>query len=753
MILISSILIFALPIGDIRVLPSTANAQYVTTISGLTIGSQYDETQVPDALKKLYQTGYFDYVAIDTSLVDSKIDITIQVEQPPKLARLEIAGNRKIKTNALLKEIAADSNAVLTARQLFDWERKVREQYKKKNYLLAKITTKLIESDKPGFSVARIEIEEGKGVHIYTISFVGNKEIPSIRLERLMKNRPKWFILRSGRFDDQKFKQDVEKIEAFYQDRGWIDAKVTETELPIDSLGQLNIVIHVNEGRKYYTGTFVFEGREVLPESILTKAVVLEKSKPYSLSLSKLSVDRIRRAYWEEGYIYASVDPIETLRNDTVDVAFHIVEGIPATVRRIVIKGNNNVRENAIRREIALLPGSIFKYSKVERSQRNIMYTGLFEDVRFYPEEVEGEQGSIDLVFVVKEKQSGEISVGVQYAGKEEGLQGTLKLSHPNVFGGGQNGHLLLEKGATSTQASIGLTEPWLFDTPTSLGGEIHYTTEQKELYDAAKTAYNKTSLGGSVSVSRPLPLDYTRGGLTFAVDRIYIDSVAKRPFPNDPILGFDPLSYPKTTISTTVNLVRDSRDNTTNPSSGSLVNESIEFAGGPLGGDISFIKENLDVQINFPLAWEKRIVLTQKMRLGYITGYRASDTIPIYERYRPGGTSYDGFIRGYDDYSLGTVVNGALVGGKVMSVFNTELKVKITSQIAIIGFFDAGDAWESLDQVNFSELNKGTGVGIRFEVPMVGVLGFDAGFGLDYPAGTKLSEIFHPHFQISRSF
>lgn len=750
---ILSILVYTLPIGDVRVLPSTANAQYVTTISGFASGATYDETQVSDALKKLYQTGYFDYVAIDTALVDSKIDITIQVEQPPKLSKLEVVGNRKIKTNALLKEIAADSNAILTARQLFDWERKVRDQYKKKNYLLAKVTTRLIESDRPGFSVARIEIEEGKGVHISTISFVGNKEIPSIRLERLMKNRPKWFIFRSGRFDDQKFKKDIEKIEVFYQDRGWIDAKVTETELPIDSVGQLNIVVHVDEGRKYYTGIFDFQGREVLPESTLTKAVVLENSKPYSLSLSKLSVDRIRRAYWEEGYIYASVDPIEKLRNDTVDVTFNIVEGIPATVRRIVIKGNDNVRENAIRREIALLPGSLFKYSKVERSQRNIMYTGLFEDVRFYPEEVEGEQGSIDLVFVVKEKQSGEISVGVQYAGKEEGLQGTLKLSHPNVFGGGQSGHLLLEKGATSTQASIGLTEPWLFDTPTALGGELHYVTEQKELYDAASTAYNKTSLGGSVSVSRALPLDYTRGGLTFAVDRIYIDSVAKRPFPNDPILGFDPLSYPKTTVSTTLNLVRDSRDNTTNPSSGSLVNQSIEFAGGPLGGDISFIKENLDVQINFPLAWERRIVLTQKMRLGYITGYKASDTIPIYERYRPGGTSYDGFVRGYDDYSLGTIVNGALVGGRVMSVFNTELKVKITPQIAIIGFFDAGDSWESLDQVNFSELNKGTGLGIRFEVPLVGVLGFDAGFGLDYPAGTKLSEIFHPHFQISRSF
>lgn len=751
--LVVSLFILSLPIGEVRVLPSSANANFIGTIAGFSAGVNYDESQVAEAIRKLYQTGYYDYVAIDTSLVDSTVQVTIQVEQPSRLERLEIVGNRKIKTNNLLKEIAADSDAVLSARQIFDWERKVREQYKKKNYLLAKVSTKIIESDKQGYSIARLEIEEGKGVHISTISFTGNNSVQSIRLERLMKNRPKWFILRSGRFDDQKFKKDIETIEAYYHDKGWIDAKVTETELPIDTNGQLDIVIHVDEGKRYYTGEYSFQGREALPESTLVKAVVIEKTKPYSLSMSRLSVDRIRRAYWEEGYIYASVDPIETLKGDTVDIAFSIVEGQPAKVRRIIIKGNQSVRDNAIRREITLLPGSVFKYSKVERSQRNIMYSGLFSDVRFYPEDVEGEQGTIDLVFVVQEKPSGQFSVGVTYAGKEQGLLGNVGITHPNVFGGGQNGYLQLEKGTSSTQASLGLTEPWLFDTPTSLGGEMHYKTEQKELYDAAKTAYKKTSLGGSISASRPLPLDYTRGGLTFAVDRVFIDSVSKRPFPNDPILGFDPLSYPKTTISTTFNLVRDSRDNFSNPSSGSLFNQSIELAGGPLGGDISFIKENLDIQFNFPVAWEKRIVLTQKMRLGYITGLRSSDTIPIYERYRPGGTSYDGFVRGYDDYSLGTVVNGALIGGRAMAVFNTELKVKITPQIAIIGFFDAGSAWESLDQVNLSELNKGTGLGIRFEIAYVGVLGFDAGFGLDYPEGTPLSEIFHPHFQISRSF
>ncbi|TKJ44393.1 outer membrane protein assembly factor BamA [candidate division TA06 bacterium B3_TA06] len=742
----------ALPIGEVRVLPSGVDANLIISLAELNPDMPYSDELASKAVRRLYSTGYFDYVAVDTTLLEEKVQVTIQVEQPPRLERIDIVGNRRLKTKAILKELEADSGTVLTARQLFDWERKIREQYKKKNYLLAKVSTKLIEGERPGYAVARIEIEEGRGVKISSISFEGNENVSEQKLKRKMKNRSRWFIIRSGRFDEKKFKEDIERIEAYYHDRGWIDSEVTETDLPIDSLGNLDIVMHIDEGRRYYTGNYSFDGREVIAESTLTKAVVLEEAKPYSLTRAQVSLERIRRAYWEQGYIYAVVDPLESLREDTVDVLYRIREGEPARVRRVVIGGNRSVRENVIRRQIILLPGSIFKYSKVERSQRNIFNLALFSDVRFYPEPLEEGEPDIDLVFVVEEKQSGQIGAGVTF-NASEGITGYVKIAHPNVFGGAENGRLLFEKGTKKTQASIGLTEPWLFDTPILLGGDLYYTTRQYDLRDAQATAYNKRSLGGSVQTSTPLPLDYTRGGVTLRVERVFIDSVRNHPFPSDPILGFDPASYPKTTISATFGLVRDSRDYFINPSSGSYFSESIEFAGGPLGGDINFIKEILDVHIHFPIAWERRIVLTQKMRLGYVTGYTAADTVPLYERFRPGGTSYDGFVRGYDDLSLGTVSGGALLGGRAMTVFNTELKVKVIPQLALIAFFDAGNAWERIDQVNLSELKKGVGAGIRFEIPFMGVLGFDAGFGLDYPKGTTFSQAFRPHFQISRTF
>jgi len=258
-----SLLVFlsliSVPIGQVRVLPSGADANLIITLSELDIGMPYSDEVASRAVRKLYSTGYFDYVALDTTLVDSKIQVTIQVEQPPRLQKLEIVGNRRLKTKTLLKELEVDSGAVLTARQLFDWERRIREQYKKKNYLLVNVSTRVIEADNPGYAIARMEIKEGRGVKISSISFEGNENIPEGKLKRKMKNRSKWFIIRSGRFDEKKFKEDIERIEAIYHDKGWRDAEVAGTDLPIDSLGNLDIVFHIDEGRRYYPGKDSFE--------------------------------------------------------------------------------------------------------------------------------------------------------------------------------------------------------------------------------------------------------------------------------------------------------------------------------------------------------------------------------------------------------------------------------------------------------------------------------------------------------------
>jgi outer membrane protein insertion porin family len=116
-----------------------------------------------------------------------------------------------------------------------------------------------------------------------------------------------------------------------------------------------------------------------------------------------------------------------------------------------------------------------------------------------------------------------------------------------------------------------------------------------------------------------------------------------------------------------------------------------------------------------------------------------------VYERFRPGGTSSDGVIRGYDDYSLGPLdADGYATGGRVMAVLNAELKVPLVpEQVDLLGFFDAGNAWQSFDEIDFGDMKRGAGIGVRINTGIMGIIGLDYGYGFD-----RESPGWKPHFQ-----
>ncbi|MEO0115851.1 MAG: BamA/TamA family outer membrane protein, partial [candidate division WOR-3 bacterium] len=127
-----------------------------------------------------------------------------------------------------------------------------------------------------------------------------------------------------------------------------------------------------------------------------------------------------------------------------------------------------------------------------------------------------------------------------------------------------------------------------------------------------------------------------------------------------------------------------------------------------------------------------------------------------IYERFYAGGTGEDG-IRGYPDRSLGRKEGGYTIGGRTVSIFILEYKLRLSHQVAFITFFDAGNAWESFTDFNLAHLKRGAGIGVRLEIPMLGLLGFDFGRGFDYERMENGKPVrygqWQPHFQIGRTF
>ncbi|MEO0074232.1 MAG: BamA/TamA family outer membrane protein, partial [candidate division WOR-3 bacterium] len=454
----------------------------------------------------------------------------------------------------------------------------------------------------------------------------------------------------------------------------------------------------------------------------------------YNSKLAQTSLSNLYGAYSEIGYIYASIVPQEELRGDTVDMCYRITESNPAIVRRVSIEGNEQTHDKVIRREISSLPGYVFKRSEVIRSQRDIFNLGFFEDVTVEHRRTDSLE-SIDLIYRVKEKSFfGTIGAGVSYSAQDK-LTGYIELQQPNLFGRGHRVNLKLEKGGKKTNVEMGFTEPWLFDTPTSAGINLSYLTRSYDYYD-------KQEIGASLSFSRPLPLDYTRAYLTLRAGDAYVPpgSISRSYSPVGPFNVFRDTTH-KTGFGPGITLTRDSRDYLYNPLSGSALTYGLELSFG----DIRYQRHIIDASQYFPLFW--KFGLMCRTRLGYITGFSSADTVSVYDRFYPGGTGPDG-IRGYGDRSVGPRQAGFAVGGTALSIFSLEYKLRLTPQLSILAFADAGNTWNLVSQFSLSDLKRGAGIGVRIEIPMLGLIGFDLGYGFD-----RERPGWEPHFQLGRTF
>ncbi|MEO0093838.1 MAG: outer membrane protein assembly factor BamA, partial [candidate division WOR-3 bacterium] len=413
----------------------TTDSLLVITQSGLRIGEELTPSDIPNAIRRIYNLGLFSQVAVDTWLIGDGIKLKFIVTEYPRLKKIDFSGNRKVRNKELKELVNAKEGEILTEKKIFDWQLKIKDRYKEKGYILAKINC----SESPPDSNHRVnlvfQIEEGDRVRIKKITIEGNEAFPDRTIKRRMTNREKSW-LRKGDFKEDEFKKDLDKIVDFYKERGFLDAKILDYNLQYDA-GWLYITIEVSEGKKYFFGNITFEGESLFTCERLQKALRIKTGKVYNIKKATQTLTELYSLYSEEGYIYVVISPIEVMRGDTVDINYKILEGGPAKIRLVKIEGNERTNEKVIRREITSLPGSIFKRSEVIRSQRNIFNLGFFEDVGVDYEPAD-DSGTIDLTYRVKEKTAfGTVGAGISYSATDK-LTGYIELSQPNMFGRGQ---------------------------------------------------------------------------------------------------------------------------------------------------------------------------------------------------------------------------------------------------------------------------------------------------------------------------
>lgn len=781
-----------------------ATRSLILGVAALEVGDLLTPTAVSETISRLYGLGIFRDVQIEAEDVSGGIKLYIVVEELPKLAGIEFVGNKEINSDDLRKDLGLGVGGYISPYLIEKKKQEIYDKYAEKGYFQAVIDPSLEYNDDSTEAILRYDIEEKSKVKVEKVVLEGNERVDDGDIIGKMRNRKRGF-LRSSDFAQDEYDEDLEKIINEFHKRGFIDAYLISDSISIDTTrNRMTIYLEVYEGPRYYFGQTTFEQNEKLTDEQLSNTLKFEPGDVFNAEKYEESIMEVASAYYEIGHLHININDIRTTRSDSlIDITYEITEGLPSHINLVRIVGNYKTKDRVIRRELSVLPGQIFNRSLLIRSVRDVMALNYFETVEPVPLDLPS--GDVDLEFTVKEKQTGQISAGAGYNSQDK-LVGTFGMGIPNFRGNGQNLSFSLSFGSDYNSFSVSFTEPWLFGRPTLLG--INAYAQNRRWFDD----YTEGRTGGSVRLGRRLrwPDNYFRIYGSYSLERTkffdfdddyeasssykstyYYDNPATSsrldslmggntygPYPGS-IVDYN--EEPLTASRIAFTITRDSRNLPEFATKGSIVSYSIENTGGIMGGFWEYMKHELEVAKFVPLFWNWAIAA--KLEFGAVTTSAGDDRILISDRFTPGGTAYDGVIRGYDDGSLtpDSIVTqsdttfyytnpGAIVGvdppddttfsrfktrvrGKYMMVSNIELQIPISErQFYALIFFDAGTSWLHREDINpFRDVYKSVGVGFRIVVPAIGTIGFDFGYPLDDVDDQEGG--WQPHFQIGTTF
>ncbi len=670
---------------------------------------------ISDELKAVFAMGYFDDVRIEAETAAGGKMITIVVKEKPTVRGILVEGNSWVYDDDEIKEVLTiRKGSILNINTIQSDMRRIEELYKEKNYYNVKVKFN-VYPHKDNQADIEYEIEEGKKFHVKKIEFVGNNAYSAGKLKGQMEtseeNILSWFTS-AGDLNEDNLSQDIAKLTSFYQNNGFVQARVGEPEIKFEEDG-IVITIRIVEGPQFKVGEVTMAGDLIIPPEQLLEKVKITDEEYYNRDTLRLDVISLTDIYADEGY--ANVDIAPRIEQDpeklVVNITFDIAKGKQVYFEEIIITGNSKTRDKVIRRQLQVYEQELYGGRRLKRSIRNLYRLDFFEDIK-----VDTVKGSADdmmkLRINVTEKNTGAFSFGAGY-GSIESLFLTASISERNLFGRGQTLALRGQVGAQTTKFTLSFTEPWLFDIPLSAGADIYNWS-----YDYS--TYDKDSIGGNLRFGYPL-IDFTRIYLTYTYDIANIRNVSDDAADS---IKRDQGENIKSSITTSVRY--DSRNDLFHPTTGSTHQVSYEFAG--LGGTVGFNKITGETGWYFPLIWKTVGVLHSKA--GYVKQLQGK-TLPDYEKfYMVGIDALRGFER--DDLSPRDE-NGSEIGGNKFVQANAEIRFPLVPQAGVYGvvFFDTGDIYAEGEDIELGKLRESAGCGIRWLSPM-GPVRLEYGWILD---------------------
>ena len=684
------------------------------------IGDQVDESDVSEIIRALYASGNFENVKV---LRDEGV-LIVQVKERPTIASISFSGNKAIKEEQLQQNLDASGvreGEALDRTTLSNIEKGLEDFY----YSVGKYnaTVKAVVTPLPrNRSDLKFVFTEGVSAKIQQINFIGNEVYSDEELLsrfNLNVDVAWWNFLADEKYQKQVLAGDIEALKSYYLDRGYLKFQVDSTQVSIspDKKG-VYITLGLDEGKPYKVKDVKFRGELIGREADFEALVPFEEGDTYNGSAVTSLEENVKRILGESGYAYPQVRTIPEFDDETQEVSLviNVEAGSRIYVRDIRFTGNNSTKDEVLRREMRQMEGSWLNSKSIDTGKSRLNRLGFFETVDVQTVRVPGTEDQVDLVYNVKEANSGSINFGVGY-GTESGISFQVGLQQDNFAGSGNRVGVSAMMNDYQKNVSLDYRDPYWNLDGVSLGGKIFYN--EFEASEAGIVDYTNQSYGTSLTWGFPMDelnrlefgVGYTHNKIGNVPTYIQVEQFTRsiNQYGDENILTDD--------FDINIAWTRNNLNRGFFPTAG---NHQRAFAKMTVpGSDVKYFKMQYDVKHYIPLTKKHEFTLLMRGRLGYGNGYGQTDgndnLFPFYENYYAGGFTT---LRGFGSNSAGPkavysnstgnnptydTATDDSIGGNAIALASLELIVptpfasdEARSQIRTSVFFDMASVWDT---------------------------------------------------------
>ena len=721
-------------------------------------GDRVDRNEAAQAIRALFRTGFFN----DVKLERQNDILVVTVTERPAINKITLIGNKDLKTEELtkgLKDIGLSEGETFDRQELDKVTQELTRQYNNRGKYNVSITPTVTPLDRNRVDLT-VEVKEGKAARIKHVNIVGNESFSDEEIldgwESETTNWLSWYN-RGDQYSREKLSGDLEKLNNFYLDRGYVDFNVESTQVSIGpDRKDMFLTANVREGEVYTLSEVKVTGDTILPQEEMEKLVIVKPGDTFSRRLLEATSDAMIAVLGNVGYAFANATPVPEVdrENRTVKINFYVEPGKRVYVRRIAFKGNTRTADEVLRREMRQFEGQWYSQAALDRSKVRLQRLGYFSEVNIETPAVAGTEDQVDVEVGVKETTSGSFTFGLGYS-QLSGLITSVSVTQNNFLGTGNRVGATVQNNSYARRLDLSYLDPYFTDDGVSLGYNVSY----RELDQGDFNVANYTSDSGAVSAVFGVPLTETDTvGVSLGLDYNTINTISG--ITPDPLVDYiDALN--KRTFNawrTELSWARDSRNAYFNPTFGSYQRVSAELTLP--GSTVEYYKLYYQYARYWPV--NRHLIFLTGAEVGYGDNYDdhvsreipvlmpnplnpsgpqipvldsngnpvfrtvVADGLPFFENFYAGGVRS---IRGFEDNTLGPTAVSRLnpdfrqpLGGSFKTVGTVEAIFPTlfdTDQTRLSAFLDFGNVFADTDAFEVDEFRASVGLSLHWQAPV----------------------------------